>query len=172
MSRVAGLLDAWARARGCAEADRQRWVAAGWLHDSVKDEEPETLRPWVSGELRGMPGPLLHGPAAAARMEDDGVSDRELLHAVTYHTLGHPELGSLGRSLYAADFLEPGRRPRRGWRRGLRARMPEEEEGVLREIVRARVVHLLDRDRPVYRETVEFWNTFVRGDGWARASEV
>lgn len=172
MDRVAALLREWAEARGESEADVIRWSAAGHLHDALRSAEAETLRTLGSGELDDLPGPLLHGPAAARRLHQDGVRDPELLRAVAYHTLGSAEFDDLGLALYAADFLEPGRDVRNDWRAGLRERMPEELERVVREILRARIEHLLDHDRPVRAETMAFWNRISEGEPWARASEV
>lgn len=172
MERVSALLREWAEARGEAEADVTRWAAAGYLHDALRSAEPHTLRTVVSGELEGLPDPLLHGPAAARRLHDDGVRDPGLLRAVAYHTLGNEEFDDLGLALYAADFLEPGRDVRNDWRAKLRERMPDELHEVVREILRARVEHLLDHDRPVRPETMAFWNRMSEGEPWARASEV
>jgi HD superfamily phosphohydrolase YqeK len=108
-------------------------------------------------------GSLLHGPAAAEKLRIDGVRDAGLLHAVAYHTLGHADLGPEGRALYAADFLEPGRLGLRDdWRTALRARMPGEVHDVVREILSARVVHLVETGRPVRPETMGFWNSMAR----------
>lgn len=172
MERVAGLMRGWAEARGEAEVDVRRWAAAGHLHDALRNAEPERLRTLVSGEMDELPGALLHGPAAARRLHQDGVRDPELLRAVAYHTMGSADFDDLGLALYAADFLEPGRDVRNEWRAGLRERMPEELEAVVREILRARIEHLLDHDRPVRSETMTFWNRISEGEPWARASEV
>jgi len=161
MRRVADLLAAWAEESGVDAPDRARWSAAGWLHDALRDAPPEALRPFVPEPLRTLPGRVLHGPAAAQRLIEAGVDDEELLQAVACHTIGDPALGRLGRMLYAADFLEPGRAFLPQWRADLRARMPGELDGVLREIVRARVQHLLDRSKPVRPETMGFWNALA-----------
>jgi 2-amino-4-hydroxy-6-hydroxymethyldihydropteridine diphosphokinase len=89
------------------------------------------------------------------------VLDGELLLALAYHTVGHPSLGMLGRALYAADFLEPGRAFLPEWRAGLRARMPEELDAVTRDIVGARVTYLVDRGFDLPADTVGFWNVLV-----------
>jgi HD superfamily phosphohydrolase YqeK len=159
MERVAGLLDGWARALGSDRDEALRWRAVGMLHDVLRDEEPERLRPLVPEGLRDLPGPLLHGPAAAARLRREGVSDVEVLRAVSFHTTGHPELGVVGRMLYVADFLEPGRGFLGERRRALRERMPGEWRTVLREVVRERIGETLAEGRPLRPETVAFWNS-------------
>lgn len=167
MKRVARLLEKWARSLGSPGEERARWHAAGFLHDAVRDGDPEELRSWVPPEFAGLPDDLIHGPAAAARLREEGVSDEDFLRAVSFHTVGHPDLGLLGRSLYAADFLEPGRKFRAGWRKELRERMPEDLGPVLVEVAKTRVGRLLERAQPIPRETWEFWNTIVseRADG-------
>lgn len=163
MDRVHRLVGGWAEADPTLGARATVLRASAWLHDAVRDADPAELRPAVPPELRELPDPLLHGPAAAARLRDDGVRDRELLRAVTYHTTGHPELGPAGRALYLADFLEPGRDFLPGWRGELRSRMPGEKEDVLVEVVRARIAHLLERGKAVRGETMAFWNALVEG---------
>jgi HD superfamily phosphohydrolase YqeK len=161
IARVAELLDAWADEAELPEEDRQRWRAAGYLHDAVRDAAPESLRPLVSGDLAGLPGSLLHGPAVATRLRREGVEDDELLGAIAYHTLGDPGLGPLGRALYAADFLEPGRTYRVEGREDLCARAPSELDAVTREVARLRIAHLLRKGLALHERTVAFWNALV-----------
>lgn len=161
MERVAGLLGSWADALGLEPTEGVRWRAVGYLHDALRDAPPEALRPRVPPGLADLPGPLLHGPAAAERLRIDGVEDGELLLAVAYHTLGHADLGRLGRALYAADFLEPGRDLRNEWRAELRARMPDDLDAVVRDILGARIVHVVARGGALRTETVGYWNTFA-----------
>jgi HD superfamily phosphohydrolase YqeK len=161
MGRVAELMDEWAGKLGLGSVDRVRWRAAAWLHDALRDEDPDALRALVPERFRSFPGPLLHGPAAAARLTAEGVRDQEILDAVAFHTLGDAGLGPLGRALYAADFLEPGRTFLNEWRGGLRARLPEEIDAVLVEILRARIEHLLERPSTVFPETMGLWNALV-----------
>ncbi len=159
--RVVALLDDWACRFGFDPAERRRWRAAGWLHDALRDADPTSLRARVPAWARDLPGPLLHGPAAAARLEAEGVRDRAVLDAVAYHTLGHPDLGRLGRALYLADFLEPGRAFEPARRAALRARMPDAFDEVLVEVAAARIMHLIESRRPVRPESLAFWNSLV-----------
>ena len=170
--RVAGLLDDWAIAGELPPEERTRWIAAGYLHDAVKEKPEEELRSLLSGQDRGLPEPLLHGPAVAELMRREGVDDGELLLALAYHTLGHPELGRTGWALYAADFLEPGRDLANEWRAGLRARMPGEMTEVMKEILGARIIYLLEHGHPIQQQTISFWNLMAEGQSWAGVSEL
>jgi len=154
MARVAGLMRAWATALGLPGDEVARWSAAGYLHDALRDAPADELRPHVPPEFRDLPGKLLHGPAAAARLE--GEVDAELLDAIRCHTLGCPRFGTLGRALYLADFLEPGRTFSPEWTESLRRRMPREMDAVLREVVEARIGHVAENGGILHPETKAF----------------
>jgi 2-amino-4-hydroxy-6-hydroxymethyldihydropteridine diphosphokinase len=164
MARVAALMGSWSEELGLPEMEQVRWLAVAWLHDVLRDADPEGLRRHVPRDASLLPGFLLHGPATAERLRAAGVDDEEILGAVAYHTLGHPSLGTLGKALYAADFLEPGRDLLNDWRDALRARMPEDLGDVVRELVSARIVHLVERGSPMRPETVAFWNSMARDE--------
>jgi HD superfamily phosphohydrolase YqeK len=158
---VAALLDAWGDRLGLPESDRLRWRAAGHLHDALKDAPEEELRVLAAAAAPGggdLPPPILHGPACAARLEAEGVRDRDLREAIAWHSTGHPSFGLLGRFLYLADFLEPGRTAQEEWRAALRERATAAPTAVLQEVLRWRIENLLRRGKPVALPSVELWN--------------
>lgn len=161
MERVAALMGEWATERGEGRKTIARWVASGILHDTLREADPIKLRGKVSRRFRDCPGAVLHGPAAARRLQKEGVEDQELLDAIAYHTLGSDALGPLGRALYAADFLEPKRRLRPKWRAKLRERMPTDLDEVVREIVGARILHRVKKGKRLRSETVAMWNQLL-----------
>ncbi|HEX6751617.1 MAG TPA: HD domain-containing protein [Longimicrobium sp.] len=154
MARVAALMREWATELGLGDDEVARWAAAGYLHDALRDADPDELRPLVPAEFRELPGKLLHGPAAAERLAGD--ADDELLDAVRCHTLGCPRFRTLGRALYLADFLEPGRTFAPEWTEQLRRRMPREMDAVLREVVESRIGHVMRGGGTVHPETKAF----------------
>ncbi|MDT8368032.1 MAG: HD domain-containing protein [Longimicrobiales bacterium] len=170
MARVAKLMNQWGKALALPKEVRRRWKAAAHLHDCVKEESPAELRRLLRGGLRRLPDGVLHGPAASVLLRREGVVDEPLLQAVSYHTLGHPDFETIGLALYAADFLEPGRRSRSTWRNALRERAPDDLNGVVHEIVRRRIHQLMKRGRPVRPETIALWNSMAEEEAWVRAS--
>jgi nicotinate-nucleotide adenylyltransferase len=53
---------------------------------------------------------LLHGRAAAVKIKRDfGIEDSDVIEAVANHTCGKPGLCDLGKILFVADKIEPGR---------------------------------------------------------------
>jgi predicted HD superfamily hydrolase involved in NAD metabolism len=158
MRRVSVLLGDWADRLELSSADRMRWRAAGYLHDALRETAPDELRSLVPDPMKDLAGKLLHGPAAAERLRAEGVDDDDFLRAVAYHTIGHPDLDALGRALFIADYIEPGRRYDPEGLAVLRARMPAARDTVLRDVLRARLDRLLREGRPMRAETVAFWN--------------
>ncbi|HTC23917.1 MAG TPA: HD domain-containing protein [Gemmatimonadales bacterium] len=159
VQRVAELAASWAEAMGVPDSERHRWLRAVWLHDALRDAAAEELERWAPST----PGPveLKHGPAAAARAKSDGEVDRGVLDAVRYHSVGLAEWDMVGRILYAADFLEPGREFDRADRVELARRFPDESRGVLREVARRRVAHTVASGWPLLEPTFRFWNSLV-----------
>ena len=145
IERVVALLDGWAALMEVPPRERDRWVRAGWLHDALRDA--------------GLGDPRAHGPAAADRAAAEGERDGGVLDAVRYHTIGSPQWDDVGRMLYLADFLEPGRSiPDRA---DLVRRVPNERDVVLVEVVRRRIEWIIHSGWSIPEETVAFWNQVV-----------
>jgi HD superfamily phosphohydrolase YqeK len=144
---------------GVPDSERHRWLRAIWLHDALRDAPATVLEEWASSS----PGPpeLRHGPASAARARAEGETDRGVLDAVRYHSFGLAEWDMVGRILYCADFLEPGRSFKREWRAELAARLPLEPGNVLREVARSRLLHIIESGWPLPEPTARFWNSLV-----------
>ena len=147
IERVAALLDEWATGLRVSATERARWGKAAWLHDALRD-----------APLRDE---LAHGPAAADRAARDGETDRGVLDAVRYHTIGYAGWDDVGRMLYMADFLEPGRDFDHEVRATLAARTPVNRDAVLREVARRRLEWVIRSGWPLPRETVDFWNALT-----------
>lgn len=141
------------------ERERQRWLRAVWLHDALRDAPDDELRRWAPDAIG--PVELRHGPASAARARTEGETDPGVLDAVRYHSIGLAEWDMVGRILYCADYLEPGRKYAREWRAELADRLPAQPAAVLREVAQARVGHMVSSGRPLLEPTVRFWNSLV-----------
>jgi HD superfamily phosphohydrolase YqeK len=159
IARVADLISRWAAAMGVSNGERERWLRAAWLHDALRDAPVAELERWAPTS----PGPasLRHGPASAARAESEGETDLGVLDAVRYHSLGHAGWDMVGRSLYCADYLEPGREFARERRAELARRYPADPHGVLRDVAAERVAHIVASRWPIPDPTVRFWNSLA-----------
>jgi len=141
---------------GLSDADRRAWHDAGAWHDALRDAPAEVLRQ-LSGDGDRPPG-ILHGPAAASQLERDGERRSDVLEAIRWHTLGNPAWGTVGRALFMADFLEPGRPFMQGDRAFLAAHVMHDFDGVFRQVVRMRVEWTLREGKEVFPETIALWN--------------
>jgi HD superfamily phosphohydrolase YqeK len=159
IERVAELASRWALEMGVPDSECHRWLRAVWLHDALRDAPEEELLRWAPS----VPGPpeLRHGPAAASRAKTEGETDRGVLDAVRYHSIGLAEWDMVGRILYCADYLEPGRQREREWRAELAEQLPSQPAVVLRQVARARVGHMVSSGRTLLEPTVRFWNSLV-----------
>jgi HD superfamily phosphohydrolase YqeK len=167
IQRVAGLAAEWAELMGVPDSERNRWLRAVWLHDALRDAAPAELENLAAGTLG--PPEMRHGPASAARAKAEGETDRGVLDAVRYHSLGLAEWDMVGRILYCADYLEPGRAFDRPRRAELAERLPGDPAGVLREVARSRITHIIQSGWPLLEPTVRFWNSLaVTGESSSR----
>lgn len=97
-------------------ADMEKARMAGLLHDCAKALSSEDKLNYC--EQFGMPvseyerknPELLHAKLGAcfANMKY-GVSDPEILSAITWHTTGKPDMALLDKIVFVADYMEPNR---------------------------------------------------------------
>lgn len=156
IARVAGLLDRWSELMQLDDDERREWRDAAAWHDALRDAPPEMIRA-LAGEAP-YETEMLHGPAAAAKLASLGENRLSLLDAIRYHTVGSPAWARVGRALYMADFLEPGRSFSRADRAFLASQVPHDFDGVFRQVVRMRLTYALTEGHSLFPETVQLWN--------------
>ena len=155
--RVAQLIHDWAEMMGVPDSERNRWLRAAWLHDAMRDATDADLVHWAPSATG--PVELRHGPASAARAKGEGEVDRGVLDAVRYHSVGLAEWDMVGRILYCADYLEPGRDFDQERRAELARRLPGDVGWVLREVARDRLARIVKKGWPIPEPTYRFWNS-------------
>lgn len=94
--------------------DPQKAELAALCHDMVRNEAPETLDAYV--REFGLPERLAdnvnlsHGKVAAELLKRDyGVTDEDIINAVSFHTTGRAGMSTLEKIIFLADAIEPGR---------------------------------------------------------------
>ena len=117
IDRVVAVAEPLARRHG---ADLDRTLLAAQGHDLLR-ALPEAE--WLArAEVRGLEllpverarPVLLHGPLGALELEERfGVEDSLVLHAIHWHTTGHPEFGPEAWAMFVADKIEPAKLARR-----------------------------------------------------------
>jgi HD superfamily phosphohydrolase YqeK len=157
IERVTGLLDHWAKRLELPADEARAWHDAGRYHDALRDAPESQLR--ALAEAPGYETEMLHGPAAAEQMRRNGETRQEVLDAVRHHTVGSSSWGRLGRALYMADYLEPGRKFSRADRAYLASQVPHDFDATFRQVLRARLEWSLREGMRLFPEAVALWNT-------------
>ena len=96
--------------------DIRQAMLAGLLHDCAKCISLEEMARLcdennfqISEMERGSKN-LLHAKAGAVMAEQEyHINDKEILDAITWHCTGRPNMSTLDKIVYIADFIEPGR---------------------------------------------------------------
>ncbi len=149
--RVTWLLAVWAEEMRLEPLERQAWIDAGRFHDALRDADTAELRELAGSSIGEVE--LLHGPAAAARLARDGERRQNLLDAVRYHSIGSEKWDRVGRALYMADYLEPGRKFDLEGRAALAALVHRDFDGAVRQVVQARMHYARVNNFTVYPES-------------------
>ena len=96
--------------------DLQAAQCAGLLHDSAKCiPAKKKLKMCAQNNVPITEFEIEHPFLIHAKLgayiarEKYGVTDEEILDAITYHTTGRPEMGKLEKIVYIADYIEPQR---------------------------------------------------------------
>jgi len=155
--RVTTLLDQWAASMAIRPDERAAWHDAGLWHDALRDADELLLRELSFDDQS--PVEILHGPAAAARLESTGETRRGVLDAIRWHTLGNPAWARPGQALFMADFLEPGRKFMVAERAWLSQMVPDDFSGAFRQVVKLRLEWSLREGKTLHAETVAMWNS-------------
>ena len=156
IARVTALLESWAPALAADEAEARAMRDVGLLHDALRDAPEAELRALTGDE--GSPAEILHGPAAAVMLEREGERRGEVLDAVRWHTIGAATWGRVGRALYMADFLEPGRKFLVTDRAFLAEHATYDFDGVFRQVLRMRLEWSLREGHELFPTAGAMWN--------------
>lgn len=156
MERVATLLEGWAEAMEMDAVERDAWRDAGRWHDALRDAPESLLR--EAAEDAESPVQLLHGPATANLLAADGERRQPVLDAIRWHTIGAPDWDRVGKALFMADYLEPGRSFDIEQRAFLARQLPHDFDGVFGQVLRLRLEWSIRDGKPLLMPTVELWN--------------
>lgn len=141
---------------------------AGLLHDYAKDlPEYALLRIAkdadldLTGSLIDHPQ-LLHGPVAAYLLESKGlIQNEEILQAIALHTLGNTKMNPLSRIIYAADYIEPGRRLNDDIRCGIQKAQEEGLDALVFFVNTQTIRWLLKKETYIHPDAIALYNELL-----------
>jgi predicted HD superfamily hydrolase involved in NAD metabolism len=147
-------------------SDVKKARLAGMLHDIAKyfpDDQLAAIirrRKDVPDDFLEFSDKLWHAPVGAVYAEEKlGITDREILDAITYHTTGRKKMTLLDKIIFLADYIEPGR-DFPGVDEVRKAAESDLNEAVYQELQRT-MMHLLEKRKSVYPKTFEAYNDLI-----------
>ncbi|HEV7705915.1 MAG TPA: hypothetical protein VGO46_16575 [Gemmatimonadaceae bacterium] len=157
IARVTGLALSWATEMRIEAEELNDWRDATRWHDALRDASESELRAIVPH--LDWPASLLHGPAAAARLAENGERRTAVLDAIYWHTVGNAGWDRTGRVLYMADYLEPERKFDREARAALASRAPGDFDAVFRDVVELRLGPRIAAKEKLRPESIALWES-------------
>jgi predicted HD superfamily hydrolase involved in NAD metabolism len=147
-------------------ADVKKAEIAAIFHDYAKFRPKDEMREIIISQ--GFPEDLLafnselwHAPVGAYLVEKEaGITDRDVLDAIRYHTSGRPEMTLLEKIIYLADYIEPGRHfP---GVEEVREMAKENLEKALIKAVQNTILFLMKKNQTVYPDSFYTYNDLVK----------
>lgn len=96
--------------------DEKKVELAAIFHDYAKYRPLEEMKEliltsYLPKDLLHYHHELWHGPVGAMLVEKEiGITDREILDAIHYHTTGRTHMTKLDKVIFLADYIEPDRK--------------------------------------------------------------
>jgi predicted HD superfamily hydrolase involved in NAD metabolism len=141
-------------------------ATAAWLHDCGKALERSEMKGLLTlakadEEERRNP-PLWHAAVGAYLAQHEyGVSDREILKAIRYHSTGAPQMTPLQKILFVADYSEPGR-PNWPELKLIRGLAPKNIDLAFFEVLRHKMMDLLQHGRAIHSRSVATYHDSLK----------
>ncbi|WP_110111410.1 bis(5'-nucleosyl)-tetraphosphatase (symmetrical) YqeK [Bacillus sp. CGMCC 1.16541] len=148
-------------------ADAKKAELAAIFHDYAKFRPKEEMRKIIVSQ-KMEPSLLLyntelwHAPVGTYLVQQEvGITDKEVLDAIKYHTSGRPDMTLLEKIIYVADYIEPGRHfPGVDEVREL---AKQDLDTALIQSLKNTIVFLLKKNQAVYPDTMKTYNSLVLG---------
>ena len=132
---------------------------AATLHDCAKYDD---YKAYADFKLpKDVPPPVVHAFLGAFVAEKVlGVTDKEILDAIRYHTSGKAEMSTLSKLIFVADMIEKGRNY--VGVEELRAEYEKDFESCFRQCLKEEVAHLINKKEYIYAETLNAYDYYVK----------
>ena len=139
--------------------DKDKVTLACILHDCAKYVDYKSVDGFKLE--KGVPEPVIHSFLGAYLAKNVlKVEDEEVLDAISYHTSGKANMSTLGKLLFVADMIEPTR-DYEGVEY-LRKLYEEDFEKCFIECLKEEMVHLKNKTKDIYFETINAYDYYVK----------
>ena len=148
---------------------KKRVRKAALLHDLVKESSTSRMKKWALNshwkpdEMELILPPVLHAPAAEYLCRSElAVSDKGILEAIRFHTIGKPRMGILAKIIFVADMIEP-ERDFLGVKEIRRTVNDDLNQGLL-TACESSINYNFKKNRVIHPNTLKLRNQILRGD--------
>ena len=148
--------------------DVKRAETAAILHDIAKYEDEAKMEKLIREyqldyRVLGWGSELLHGPIGALYAEKEfGIKDKDILHAIHYHTTGRAGMSPLEKIIFIADMTEPSRKFE-GVER-LRKKAEKDLNKAMSACIRHSLQFLIDTKQPIFPLSLACYNDLMNGE--------
>lgn len=144
--------------------DEEKAGLAGLLHDCAKCLSLAKMNKAVKGypvdDLMRESKSLLHSAAGRCMAESVyGVTDRDVLEAIRWHTTGHAGMSNLEKIVYLADIIEPSRKPFPGIEE-LRTLCMEDLDEAMHKALLMSLDHVASQGKTLHPDTLAALNEY------------
>ena len=147
-------------------ANEEKAYTAGLLHDIMKDKKPSELLAYFKEngvtltDVEMSNHKLYHAIAGALYVEKSlGVTDREILDAIRYHTTGRKNMSLLEKVIYIADFISADRVYDGVDRMREKAKISLEK--AMEEGLQFSIIELSEKLLPIHPDSIDAYNEII-----------
>lgn len=147
-------------------ADEKKAELTAIFHDYAKFRDLEEMKTIIQEqsmdpELLEYNSELWHAPVGAYLVEKEvGITDSVILDGIRYHTSGRPNMSLLEKTIYLADYIEPGRHfP---GVEEVREMAKEDLDKALIQAVKNSVAFLMKKNQRIFPLTFHTYNDLVK----------
>ncbi len=147
--------------------NKQVLVYAALLHDIARDLPIEKLieiaekNGYRIDKIEAENPIILHAPIGAIIAEKDfGITDKNILNCIKYHTTGRASITLNEAIIYLADFIEPGR-DFEDAKKVRKIAFTDLKEAVIQETI-LNVAYLMVARVPIHPRTIEMFNSLLK----------
>ncbi|MBE7081330.1 MAG: nicotinate (nicotinamide) nucleotide adenylyltransferase [Clostridiales bacterium] len=139
--------------------DQEKVRISATLHDSAKYLNPQEEKGFCPP--KDVPSPVMHAFLGAYVAEKYlGITDKEIIDAIRYHTSGKADMTTLGKLIFVADMIEEGR-DYEGVDKLRDLYENSDFEVCFRECLKEEFVHLINKKASIYHETINAINYYI-----------
>lgn len=89
------------------------------------------------------------------------IKDKQILNAIKYHSTGNLKMGNIGKIIFVADFIEPGRKYLSSVFIRKKMNTSIELDKLVLLVLEKKLVYLINEKKIIHKNSIDFWNKAV-----------